>query len=55
MSRDIPRLVLYMSISLDGFIAGPGDSKDNPLGTNGHRLHKWLADGGEDHRLSTRR
>ena len=48
MSRDIPRLVLYMSMSLDGFIAGPGDSKDNPLGTNGHRLHKWLADGGED-------
>jgi dihydrofolate reductase len=37
-----------MSMSLDGFIAGPGDTKDNPFGTRGHRLHKWLGDGGED-------
>jgi dihydrofolate reductase len=42
------RLVLYMSTSLDGFIAGPGDDKNNPLGTNGRRLHEWLGDGGED-------
>ena len=41
------RLVLYMSMSLDGFIAGPGDNKDNPFGTKGHRLHEWLGDGGE--------
>jgi dihydrofolate reductase len=40
-------LVLYMSMSLDGFIAGPGDSKDNPFGTGGQRLHKWLGAGGE--------
>jgi|SRR5215813_12776439 len=40
------RLVRYMSISLDGFIAGPGDDKDNPCGTNGHWLHQWLGDGG---------
>jgi dihydrofolate reductase len=39
------RLVLYMSMSLDGFIAGPGDSEDNPFGTNGHRLHEWLGHG----------
>lgn len=39
------RLVLYMSMSLDGFIAGPGDEKDNPFGTGGHRLHEWLGDG----------
>jgi dihydrofolate reductase len=42
------RLVLYMSMSLDGFITGPGDNKDNPFGTKGHRLHEWLGDGGED-------
>ena len=42
------RLVLYMSMSLDGFIAGPGDEKDNPFGTKGHRLHEWLGPGGED-------
>jgi dihydrofolate reductase len=41
-------LVLSMSMSLDGFIAGPGDSKGNPFGTKGHRLHEWLGDGGED-------
>jgi hypothetical protein len=42
------RLVPYMSMSLDGFIARPGDTKDNPFGTKGHRLHEWLGDGGED-------
>ena len=39
------RLVLCMSMSLDGFIAGPGDSKANPFGTQGQRLHKWLGPG----------
>jgi dihydrofolate reductase len=42
------RLVLYMSMSLDGFIAGPGDTMDNPFGTGGQRLHGWLGDGGAD-------
>jgi dihydrofolate reductase len=42
------RIVLYMSMSLDGFIAGPGDTQDNPFGTGGERLHEWLATGGED-------
>jgi dihydrofolate reductase len=42
------RTVLYMSMSLDGFIAGPGDTKDNPFGDRGQRLHEWLATGGED-------
>src|SRR4051794_28913632 len=38
-------LVLDMSMSLDGFIAGPDDGPDNGLGVDGHRLHSWLADG----------
>jgi dihydrofolate reductase len=33
--------VLYMSMSLDGFIAGPNETPDNPLGDGGHRLHEW--------------
>ena len=33
--------VLYMSISLDGFIAGPNVGPDNGLGDGGHRLHEW--------------
>ena len=37
--------VLYMSMSLDGFITGPNDGRGNGLGVDGHRLHDWLADG----------
>jgi dihydrofolate reductase len=33
--------VLYMSMSLDGFIAGPNETPDNGLGDGGHRLHQW--------------
>ena len=33
--------VLYMSMSLDGFIAGPNETVDNGLGDGGHRLHEW--------------
>ena len=28
-------------MSLDGFVAGPEQSKDNPLGVGGMRLHEW--------------
>ena len=39
--------VLYMSMSLDGFIAGPNAGPGNGLGDGGHRLHEWvLKDGG---------
>ena len=33
--------VLYMSMSLDGFIAGPNKGPGNGLGDGGHRLHEW--------------
>ena len=33
--------VLNMSMSLDGFIAGPDETPDNPLGDGGYRLHDW--------------
>jgi dihydrofolate reductase len=36
---------LYMSMSLDGFVAGPNEGPDNPLGDDGHKLHDWLSDG----------
>ena len=45
----MPATVLYMSMSLDGFIAGPNESQDNPLGDGGHRLHEWaLTDDDDD-------
>ena len=31
-----------ISISLDGFVAGPNQSLDNPLGEGGERLHEWV-------------
>ena len=34
--------VLYMSMSLDGFIAGPNATPDNGLGDGGQRLHEWV-------------
>jgi dihydrofolate reductase len=37
--------VLYMSISLDGFIAGPNEGPDNGLGDGGERLHEWAMTG----------
>ena len=36
--------VLYMSMSLDGFITGPDDNADQGLGADGERLHEWLGD-----------
>ncbi|MFB4304547.1 dihydrofolate reductase family protein [Actinomadura sp. GTD37] len=44
------RSVLYMSMSLDGFITGPGDGPENGLGTGGERLHAWLFDGDHEAR-----
>jgi hypothetical protein len=39
--------VLYMSMSLDGFIAGPNEGPGNGLGDGGHRLHGWFATGAD--------
>jgi len=33
---------LYMSISLDGYVTGPQDSPEAPLGIDGFRLFNWL-------------
>lgn len=35
------KLILDISMSLDGFIAGPNQTLDEPLGTGGDRLHEW--------------
>jgi hypothetical protein len=37
----VSRSVLYMSMSLDGYIAGPNDQPGNPGGDNFMRLHEW--------------
>lgn len=48
------KTVLYMSASLDGFIAGPNVSPGNGLGDGGHRLHEWfMTDAGTGHKGGT--
>jgi dihydrofolate reductase len=51
----MPRLIVDISVSLDGFIAGPNQSLENPLGEGGERLHDWafrLASWRERHGLA---
>jgi dihydrofolate reductase len=38
----MPRLKLDISMSLDGFVAGPNQSLEEPLGEGGERLHEWV-------------
>jgi dihydrofolate reductase len=48
--------VLYMSMSLDGFIAGPNEGPGNGLGDGGERLHEWVPTGADaDHKGATSR
>ncbi len=35
------RVTCQISTSLDGFVAGPNQSLENPLGEGGERLHEW--------------
>jgi dihydrofolate reductase len=35
------KLTLDISVSLDGFIAGPNQTLEQPLGEGGERLHEW--------------
>jgi dihydrofolate reductase len=39
--------ILYMSMSLDGFIAGPNAGPGNGLGDGGERLHDWALRAGD--------
>ncbi len=36
------RLTLDITMSLDGFIAGPNQTVEHPLGEGGERLHEWI-------------
>jgi dihydrofolate reductase len=51
------KVVLDVSMSLDGFTAGPNVRESEPMGDGGERLHEWMAgkgpDGGVD--ISVRR
>jgi dihydrofolate reductase len=36
------QVTCQISVSLDGFVAGPDQSPENPLGVGGERLHDWV-------------
>jgi dihydrofolate reductase len=40
--RIVSRLRLRISLSLDGYVAGPNQSEEHPLGEGGEQLHDWV-------------
>jgi len=36
------RVICDMSMSLDGFVTGPNDSRENPFGDGAGTLHNWI-------------
>ncbi|MEA2447717.1 MAG: hypothetical protein QOK47_1354 [Actinomycetota bacterium] len=38
------KVYVDITMSLDGYIAGPNDGPDNPLGDEGEKLHAWVYD-----------
>jgi dihydrofolate reductase len=44
------RVMVRLSMSLDGFIAGPNDGPERPLGDGGERLSAWYSSGDTEYR-----
>jgi dihydrofolate reductase len=38
------KLKFQISVSLDGFVAGPNQSEEHPLGEGGEQLHEWVVE-----------
>jgi dihydrofolate reductase len=45
MEKPMGKVTFNMTMSLDGFVAGPNDSPENSLGDGGDRLFKWYFSG----------
>jgi dihydrofolate reductase len=45
------KVAMGLSISLDGFIAGPNDGPERPLGEGGELLFAWYSSGDTEYRL----
>jgi len=46
--QPVALVVADMSISLDGYVTGPHDSRENPFGDGGGMLHDWFGDAATD-------
>ena len=42
------RAICDMSMSLDGYVTGPNDSRENPFGDGAEMLHDWIFDAATD-------
>src|SRR5260370_39422320 len=40
--KSMSSVMCQISISLDGFVARPNQSLENPIGEGGRRLHQWV-------------
>jgi dihydrofolate reductase len=45
----MPQVTAHLSISLDGYVAGPHQTREEPLGVRGEDLHLWHL-GASDHK-----
>lgn len=45
------KVILNISMSLDGFIAGPNIRTEEPMGDDGEKLHDWMFSGGKGSEL----
>ena len=41
-------VICDMSVSLDGYVTGPNDSRENPFGDGAEMLHDWMFDAATD-------
>jgi len=48
----MPKVLFNMTMSLDGFVAGPNDNPENGLGDGGEALFKWYFSGDTEISLS---
>jgi dihydrofolate reductase len=42
-------ITCHLAVSIDGFVAGPDQSEEHPLGVGGMQLHEWHLPGREHH------
>lgn len=45
MAKVMSKVFIEMSMSLDGYVTGPNDGPERPLGDGGERLHEWMFGG----------
>jgi dihydrofolate reductase len=50
LRRNLPMALVIcdMSTSLDGYVTGPNDSRDNPFGDGAEMLHDWISNAATD-------